>query len=412
MQPTLPLRIKLAIGGMVLALWTTSALSQKKYDPGASDTEIRIGNTAPYSGPAAAIGNLGRAQVAYWKSVNASGGINGRKVTLVSLDDGYSPPKTVEVTRQLVEQEGVLATFGSIGTATQSAVQRYLNGKKVPQLLIASGAAKWNNPKEFPWSMSFYPQNDVEASVYAKYILQAKPDAKIAVLYQNDDFGKDFVRGLRRGLGERAGKMIVKEASYEVTDPSVDSQMVALAGSGADTFLNVTTPKFGAQAIRKAHDIGWKPLHFIASATTSIPAVMEPAGIEKSVGIISVASFKVPGDPAWDNDPAMKEYFEVMKRYNPEHSPTDYFNLTGYATAQFAAMLLKKSGDELTRENLLKQATGLKDVSLPMLLPGVTVSYSPDNYAGFSKLRLARFDGKRWAVFSDVIDVSAALARK
>lgn len=391
-----------------LSLVSTSAVlaADKKYDPGASDTEIKIGQTMPYSGPASAYGTQGRAEAAYWKMINSQGGINGRKITLLSMDDGYSPPKTVEQTRKLVEQDEILANIGSLGTPTNSSIQKYLNGKKIPHLLISTGASKWNDPKEFPWTTPFYPPYAQEAKIYAKYILKELPNAKIGVIYQNDDFGKDYLRGFKEGLGEKAG-LIVKELSYEVTDPTIDSQIVNLKASGADVLMTITTPKFGAQAIRKVADLGWKPTHFIVSVASSIGGVLEPAGLEASTGLMTALATKVVGDPAWDTDKGVQDYLAFMKQWYPEGNPIDGSNQIGYLSAQFTAIILKNCGDVLTRENLLKQATNLSKVSLPLLLPGITVSVSPTDYSTFDTFKLAKFDGKTWKFFGENISTAS-----
>lgn len=391
-----------------LSLVSTSAVlaADKKYDPGASDTEIKIGQTMPYSGPASAYGTQGRAEAAYWKMINSQGGINGRKITLLSMDDGYSPPKTVEQTRKLVEQDEILANIGSLGTPTNSSIQKYLNGKKIPHLLISTGASKWNDPKEFPWTTPFYPPYAQEAKIYAKYIAKELPNAKIGVIYQNDDFGKDYLRGFKEGLGEKAG-LIVKELSYEVTDPTIDSQIVNLKAAGADVLMTITTPKFGAQAIRKVADLGWKPTHFIVSVASSIGGVLEPAGLEASTGLMTALATKVVGDPAWDTDKGVQDYLAFMKQWYPEGNPIDGSNQIGYLSAQFTAIILKNCGDVLTRENLLKQATNLSKVSLPLLLPGITVSVSPTDYSTFDTFKLAKFDGKTWKFFGENISTAS-----
>ncbi|MGY3587520.1 ABC-type branched-subunit amino acid transport system substrate-binding protein [Bradyrhizobium sp. USDA 4341] len=391
-----------------LSLVSTSAVlaADKKYDPGASDTEIKIGQTMPYSGPASAYGTQGRAEAAYWKMINSQGGINGRKITLLSMDDGYSPPKTVEQTRKLVEQDEILANIGSLGTPTNSSIQKYLNGKKIPHLLISTGASKWNDPKEFPWTTPFYPPYAQEAKIYAKYIAKELPNAKIGVIYQNDDFGKDYLKGFKEGLGEKAG-LIVKELSYEVTDPTIDSQIVNLKATGADVLMTITTPKFGAQAIRKVADLGWKPTHFIVSVASSIGGVLEPAGLEASTGLMTALATKVVGDPAWDTDKGVQDYLAFMKQWYPEGNPIDGSNQIGYLSAQFTAIILKNCGDVLTRENLLKQATNLSKVSLPLLLPGITVSVSPTDYSTFDTFKLAKFDGKTWKFFGENISTAS-----
>ena len=378
----------------------------KKYDPGVSDTEIKIGQTMPYSGPASGYGTQGKAELAYWKMINSKGGINGRKITLLTMDDSYSPPKTVEQTRKLVEQDEILADIGSLGTPTNSAIQKYLNSKKVPHILISTGAAKWNDPKNFPWTTPFYPPYAQEAKIYGKYIVKQLPSAKIGVIYQNDDFGKDYLRGFKEGLAERAD-LIVKELSYEVTDPTIDSQIVALKSTGADVVFTVATPKFGAQSIRKIADLGWKPTHFIVSVASSIGGVLEPAGVEASTGLITALSNKVIGDPAWNDDQGVKDYLAFMKEWYPEGNPIDGSNQTGYGSAQFTAIILKNCGDELTRENVLKQATNLTDISLPLLLPGITLSITPTDYSTFSTFRLAKFDGKTWKFFGENISTAS-----
>ena len=385
---------------------TALLAADKKYDPGASDTEIKIGQTMPYSGPASAYGTQGRAEAAYWQMVNSQGGINGRKITFLSMDDGYSPPKTVEQTRKLVEQDEILADIGSLGTPTNSAIQKYLNSKKIPHLLISTGASKWNDAKNFPWTTPFYPPYAQEAKIYAKYIVKQIPDAKIGIIYQNDDFGKDYLKGFKEGLGDKAS-LIVKELSYEVTDPTIDSQVVNLKSAGADVLLTITTPKFGAQAIRKVADLGWKPTHFIVSVASSIGGVLEPAGLEASTGLITALATKVVGDPAWDSDQGVQDYLAFMKKWYPEGNPIDGSNQIGYTSAQFTAIILKNCGDVLTRENVLKQATNLSKISLPLLLPGVTVSVTPTDYSTFDTFKLAKFDGKTWKFFGDTLSTAS-----
>ncbi|KWV61244.1 branched-chain amino acid ABC transporter substrate-binding protein [Bradyrhizobium macuxiense] len=395
-----------AIAALSLVSASAVLAADKKYDPGASDTEIKIGQTMPYSGPASAYGTQGRAEAAYWKMINSKGGINGRKITFLSMDDGYSPPKTVEQTRKLVEQEEILADIGSLGTPTNSSIQKYLNSKKIPHLLISTGASKWNDAKEFPWTTPFYPPYAQEAKIYGKYIAKELPNAKIGVIYQNDDFGKDYLKGFKEGLGEKAG-LIVKELSYEVTDPTIDSQIVNLKAAGADVLMTITTPKFGAQAIRKVADLGWKPTHFIVSVASSIGGVLEPAGLEASTGLMTALATKVVGDPAWDSDPGVQDYLAFMKQWYPEGNPIDGSNQIGYLSAQFTAIILKNCGDVLTRENLLKQATNLTKISLPLLLPGITVSVSPTNYSTFDTFKLAKFDGHTWKFFGENISTAS-----
>ncbi len=391
-----------AAAGLLAAMLALAANAEKKYDTGASDTEIRVGQTKPYSGPASAYGTAGRVQLGYFEKLNAEGGINGRKVTLISLDDAFTPPKTVEQTRKLVEQEGVLLVFNSNGTAANSAVQKYLNAKKVPQLFVSSGASKFGDPQHFPWTMGWLPSYYSEARAYAQYILRNRPEAKIAVLYQNDDFGKDYVNGLHDGLGDKARKLIVSEASYELSDPTVDSQVVSLKASGADTFVNITTAKFAAQAIRKAYDIGWKPLQFVALTGSSVGQVMLPAGPEKAVGAITVGFVKDPTDPQWDNDPGMKAWRAFMKKHYPDGDLSDWYNVYAYAAAQTLVQVLSQCGDDLTRDNVLRQATNLKNVELPVLLPGIRINTSPTDYRVIRQVQLQRFDGKQWVRFGEV----------
>ena len=389
-----------------LALASSLALAQKKYDPGASDTEIKIGNTMPYSGPASAYGTIGKAEAAYFKKINDEGGINGRKINFITLDDGYSPPKTVEMARRLVEQDEVLFLFGTLGTPSNTAIHKYMNAKKVPQLFVATGASKWNDPKNFPWTMGWQPNYHTEAMIYAKHILHTKPNAKIAVLYQNDDFGKDYLTGLKEGLGDKA-KMIVAEATYEVTDPTVDSQIVQLQASGADVFVNIATPKFAAQAIRKAYDTGWKPTQYLTNVSLSVGAVLTPAGLDKSVGIITSNYGKDATDPQWDNDAGMKEWRAFMAKYYPDGNLKDNSNIYGYGVARTLVQVLKQCGDNLTRENVMKQAANLQKLDVGTLLPGITINTSPTDFAPIQAVQLAKFDGKTWVLFGDVIDGSA-----
>jgi branched-chain amino acid transport system substrate-binding protein len=375
----------------------------KNYGPGVTDTEIKIGQTHPYSGPVSALGTMGKTQLAYFEKVNAEGGINGRKVKLISLDDGYSPPRTVEQVRKLVEQEEVLLLFSTNGTPTNSAIHKYMNAKKVPHLFIAAGASKWGDPQHYPWTTAFDLPWLHQAKTLAAYLLKEHPGAKIGVLYQNDDSGKDYMRGLKEGLGTQAVTMIVAEQSYEVTDPTVDQQIVSLKGSGADTFFNITTPKFAAQAIRKAYDIGWQPLQFLTAVSSSVSSVLTPAGLDKSVGVISVAYFKDPSDPQWADAAELKDYLAFMRKYYPDGNPTDMLNVYGYTSAQTMAYVLKRCGDELTRDNVLKQATTIQNLELPMLLPGIRINTSPTDYYPLEQMQLMRFDGKRWVRFGPVI---------
>ena len=387
----------------LLTTFTSAALAQKKYAPGVSDTEIKIGQTMPYSGPASAYGSIGKAEVAYFAMINEQGGINGRKINLISLDDGYSPPKAVEQIRRLVEQEGVAFIFQSLGTANNTAFRKYLNDRKVPQLFLASGASKWNDPEHFPWTMSWQPNYHTETVIYTKYILEQKPDAKIGVLYQNDDLGKDYLKALRDGLGDRFDKMVVLAASYEPTDPTIDSQIVQLQASGADVFLDVTTPKFAAQAIRKVHDIGWKPLHIMNYNSTSIAAALRPAGVDNAVGLVSVGFLKDPNDPQWKDDKAMIEWRRWMTKYYPSGDPDDGNNVYGYLEAETLAYVLKQCGDDLSRENIMKEAANLHGLSLSLLLPGMTLNTSPTDYRPIKQMRLMSFNGKNWELFGELL---------
>jgi len=383
------------------ALSVGSAFGQNKYDPGANDKEIKIGNINPYSGPASAYGTIGKSIAAWFEKVNAEGGVNGRKIKFISLDDGYSPPKTVEQARKLVEQEEVLALFQPLGTPPNSAIHKYMNQRKVPQLFVATGATKWGDPKNFPWTMGWQPNYQSEAKIYVEHILETSPNAKIAVLYQNDDYGKDYLKGFEDGLGARAKTMIVSKQSYEVTDPTIDSQMNSLKASGADTFFNITTPKFAAQAIKKAAEIGWKPTHYLNQVSASVGAVLTPAGLGNSVGIISTQYFKDPTDPQWLNDPAMNEWREFMKKYYPTGDLSDAFNVYGPLVAQTLVQVLKQAGNDLTRANVMKQAASL-DMTLPLLLPGVNVKTSADDFYPIEREQLVRFDGKAWVRFGKV----------
>ncbi|MCW5622476.1 MAG: ABC transporter substrate-binding protein [Burkholderiales bacterium] len=378
------------------------ACDQKQSVPGVTDTEIKLGQTMPYSGPASAYGVIGKTEVAYFQMVNERGGINGRKINLISLDDAYSPPRAVEQVRKLVEQDQVLALFQNLGTPSNSAIHDYVNAQKIPHLFVATGATKWGDPKNFPWTIGFQPSYQIEAKIYARYILREKPDARIAVLYQNDDYGKDYLHGFKEGLGDKVD-MIVAEVSYEVTDPTVDSQIVTLKSSGADVFFNITTPKFAAQAIRKVADIGWKPLHFINNVASSVGAVLTPAGLDKSVGVITALYMKDPNDPQWDSDPGMQRWHEFMAKYMPGADVRDFNHVYGYAAAQLMEQVLEKCGDDLSRENLLKQATSVENAQLDVGLPGITYDTGPDDYFLVEQLQLARFDGTRWVLFGEVI---------
>jgi branched-chain amino acid transport system substrate-binding protein len=395
----------LLCAGAMLALTSTitPTIAQKAYGPGVSDTEIKIGTTTPFSGPASAYSAGAVSATAYFQMINEQGGVNGRKIALVSLDDGYSPPKTFEQTRRLVEQDGVAFIFSSLGTPTGVVVHKYLNEKKVPQLFQASGATLWGDPEHFPWSIGWQPNYTTEGGIYGRYLLHTRPDAKVAVLYQNDDAGRDYVHGFKLGLGEAAAKqMIVAEVSYEVTDPTLDSQIVTLQGSGATVLFNNSTPKFAAQAIRKVYDLGWKPTQYLMSVATSVTAVMEPAGFEKGQGIITAAYLKDPNDPQWSDDSAYKDWLAFMKKYDPDGNLGDSFNVYGYSAVQTLVQVLKQCGDDLSRENIMKQAASL-DMTGPMLLPGIRIHTGARDFYPLKQMRLARFEGKQWVLFGEVI---------
>ena len=393
-----------ALSTAVIALAATSggALAQKKYDTGATDTEIKIGNIMPYSGPASAYGVIGKTEAAYFKMINAEGGINGRKINFVSYDDGYSPPKAVEQARKLVESDEVLLVFNPLGTPSNTAIQKYLNAKKVPQLFVATGATKWHDPKNFPWTMGWQPSYQSEARIYAKYLIKEKPNAKIAILFQNDDFGKDYLKGLKDGLGAK-GSMIIAEESYETTEPTIDSHIVKLKSTGADTFISITTPKFAAQAIKKLAEIEWKPLHIVSNVSASVGGVMKPAGFENAQGILSAAYAKDGADPQWDNDPGMKKFFAFLDKYYPDGDKRDGSLVFGYGVAQTLAKVIEMCGDNLTRENVMKQAASLKDFAPDTLLPGVKINTSPTDFAPIEQLQMMRFKGEKWDLFGDII---------
>jgi ABC-type branched-subunit amino acid transport system substrate-binding protein len=378
------------------------AFAQKKYSDGASDTEIKIGNTNPYSGPASAYGVIGKTIAAYWKSVNEAGGINGRKINFISLDDGYSPPKTVECIRQLVEQDKVLCTFNTLGTPCNTAIHKYMNQKKVPMLFVATGASKWGNPKEFPWTMGYQPDYHTEAVIYAKHILANVKDAKIGVLMQNDDYGKDYYEGFKEGLGKEVNR-IVKHVSYETTDPTVDSQIIQLKDSGANVFFNIAIPKFAAQAMRKAGDLNWKPVQYLNNVSSSVASTMKPAGFDNVQGVVTAQYLMDPTDKQWDDNADMKAWVAWMGKYNPGASLQDASNVFAYSVSVLMHETLKKCGDELTRENLMKQAANFQKFRLPMLLPGITVSTSPTDYYPIQAVQLSRFKGESWDLFGDVM---------
>ena len=393
--------LPLALAGLAALSIGSSAMAQKKYDTGATDKEIKVGGISPYSGPASAYGAIGKAISAYLAKVNDEGGVNGRKINFISLDDGYNPAKTVEQARKLVEEDEVLFVFNPLGTPSNSAIHKYMNTKKVPQLFVATGATKWGDPKNFPWTMGWQPNYQSESKVFAGHIMETKPNAKIAILYQNDDYGKDYLKGFEDGLGEKGKTMIISKISYEVTDPTIDSQMVSLKSSGADTFFNISTPKFAAQAIKKAAELGWKPTHYLNSVSASVGAVMTPAGLENGVGIFTASYLKDPTDPQFQKGKEWDDWLAWMKKYQPSGDIRDVNNVFGYTVAQGLVQVLKQAGDNLTRENIMKQAASL-DMTLPMLLPGVNVKTGPDDFFPIEREQLAKFDGKTWVLFGKV----------
>jgi len=371
---------------------------------GVTATEIKIGNTNPYSGPASAYGTIGKAIGAYFKKVNDEGGINGRKINYISYDDQYTPPKTVEMVRKLVEQDQVALLFQTLGTPPNSAIHKYMNEKKVPHLFVATGATKWNDPKNFPWTMGYQPNYQTEGRIYAAYILKNVPDAKVGILYQNDDYGKDYLKGFEDGLGDAAKKLIVMKQSYEVTDPTIDSQIVNLKNSGANVFFNITIPKFAVQAIKKSSDIGWKPLHFLNNVSSSLGTVLKPAGLDASKGLITALYMKEITDPQWKNDKGFQDWVTWMKKYYPEGALDDQSNAFGYNVAILMVQVLKQCGSDLSRENIMKQAANVKNFELPLLLPGIKVNTSPTDYAPIEQEQLAKFDGERWAIFGEMVE--------
>ncbi|HEY2995885.1 MAG TPA: ABC transporter substrate-binding protein [Methylomirabilota bacterium] len=395
-------------GIRILALLAALLLpaSARAADPGVTATEIKIGHTNPYSGNASSYGTIGKVIAGYFKKVNDEGGINGRKITFITYDDGYSPPKTVEMVRRLVEQDQVLLLFNTLGTPTNSAIHKYVNEQKVPHLFVATGATKWGDPKTFPWTMGWQPTYQTEGRIYAQYVLKNIPNAKVGILYQNDDYGKDYLKGFKDGLGETAKKLIVLEQSYEVTDATVDSQIVNLKNSGANVFFNVTIPKYAVQAIKKAHDIGWKPAHFLNNVSSSVGQVLRPAGVDAAKDLITTLYLKDPTDPQWKNDAGYKDWVAFMQKYYPEGKLEDAFNVYGYAVAQGLVHVLKQCGNDLSRANVMKQAASIKDLALPMLLPGIKVNTSPTDFYPIQQEQLARFDGERWVLFGDVFDAS------
>ncbi len=383
------------------ALVATSALAQKRYAPGGSDTEIKFGQTMPYSGPASAYGTIGRVEAAYFQMINEQGGVNGRKLTLLSFDDGYSPPKTFEQTRRLIEQENIAFLFSSLGTPTGVVVHKYINEREVPQLFQASGATLWGDPEHFPWSIGWQPNYQTEGAIYGRYLRETKQDARIAVLYQNDDAGEDYFAGFKAGLGREATqKMIVAVQTYEVSDPTPDSQILNLRSSGANVLFDNSTPKFAAQAIRKVYDIGWRPTHFLTSVASSVSAVLKPAGFDKSQGLITTQYLKDPNDPQWKDDKGINDWLAFMRKYYPKGNTADNFNVYGYSAAQTLVQVLKQCGNDLSRENIMKQAANL-DMDLPLMLPGIKVYTTPTDFSPIKQMRLARFEGERWVLFGD-----------
>ena len=382
---------------------THGALAQKAYDTGVTDSEIKIGNVEAYSGPASAYGIIGKIEDAYFKMINDQGGINGRKINFISYDDGYSPPKTVEQVRKLIESDEVFLIFNALGTPTQSAVQKYQNAKKVPQLFVATGASKWNDPKDFPWTMGFQTSYRVEARIFAKYILKTKPDAKVAVFYQNDDFGKDYVAGLKEVFGDKTSKILIAEESYETTEPSIDSHIVKLKGTGADVLVDIATPKFAAQAIKKIAELEWKPMHVLTDVSVSIGAVMKPAGLEASEGVLSALYLMDASDPQWKDNEGMKKFLAFIDKYMPGANISDTNLVYGYAAAQTMVQVLKQAGDNLTRENVMKQAASLKDFTPDTVLPGVKLNTSATDFAPIEQLKMMQFKGGRWQLFGDII---------
>jgi branched-chain amino acid transport system substrate-binding protein len=402
-MPTPSRAIAATLAAALSIAFTGSALAQKKYDTGATDTEIKIGNIMPYSGPASSYGLIGKTEAAYFNMINDQGGINGRKINFISYDDAYSPPKAVEQVRKLVESDEVLLVFNSLGTPSNTAFQKYLNGKKVPQLFVATGASKWNDPKHFPWTMGWQPSYQVEAQIYAKYLMKEKPDAKIAVLYQNDDFGKDYQKGFREALGAKAS-MILTEESYEISEPTVDSHIVKLKSLNPDVVVSFVTPKIAAQTIRKIGELGWKPLHLVSNVSISVGAVLQPAGFDNAQGVLSADYRKDGLDPQWKDDPGMKKWAAFIDKYMAGSDRSDNSLLYGYGAAQTLVKVLQMCGDDLTRANVMKQAASLKDFAPDTLLPGITINTSATDYAPIAQLRMIRFKGDKWELFGDVIN--------
>jgi branched-chain amino acid transport system substrate-binding protein len=393
--------VTLALVGVLAIAFPAAA--QKKYDPGATDTEIKIGNTNPYSGPASPYGTVGKTQIGYFRMINDQGGVNGRKINFITLDDAYSPPKTVEMVRRLVESDQVLLLFANVGTATNLAIHKYVNSKKVPHLFVSSGFSKWDDPKNFPWTKGWWPSYYIEGTIFGRYVLENVPNPKVGVLRQNDDAGKEYLAGFMHALGGQAKSIVVAEVTYESTDPTIDSQILQLAGSGANVFFNSGTPKFIAQAIRKARDIGWKPLQIVPSTGSSVKSALEPAGLENSIGIITAQYLKDPTDPQWANDEEVAAWRTFMDKYYPEGSKVDYFNAYSYAVASSLVHVLKQAGDNLTRENIMRQASSMKDVQIPLLLPSIRLNTTATDFAPIKQMQLARFNGKAWELFGPLI---------
>jgi branched-chain amino acid transport system substrate-binding protein len=391
-----------ALAALLAATLASGAQAQKRYDPGATDTEIKIGNIMPYSGPASAYATIGKTEAAYFNKINAEGGINGRKIDFISYDDAYSPPKTVEQARKLVESDEVLLIFNPLGTPGNTAIQKYMNAKKVPQLFVSTGAAKWNDPKNFPWTMGWQPNYQTEARIYASYILKNHPGKTIGVLYQNDDFGKDYLTGLREGLGDQASKLIVIETSYETSTPTVDSQVAQIKGANPDIFVNITTPKFAAQAIKKIAELNWTPIHFLTNVSVSIGGVMKPAGFENDQGILSTAYLKDPRDPEWKYDPAMKEWRTFMTKWYPEGDQDDVSTVFAYGVAKGLEQVLRQCGDDLTRENVMRQAANL-NFEIGIYLPGMRIKTGPTDFAPLEQLQMIRFKGETWERFGPMM---------
>jgi len=390
-----------AIATGALAL-SAGAHAQKKYDTGASDTEIKLGHIVPYSGPASAYGTVGKAMAGYYQMINDQGGVNGRKIKLLSMDDAYNPAKTVEVARQLVEHEGVLALVSPLGSSQNAAIVKYMNIKKVPHIFLSTGATRWGDYQNFPWTMGWQPTYQAEGQIYAQHILKNTPNAKIAIVYQNDDFGKDYLKGFLDGLGDKAKTMVIKQITFQVADPTIDSQIIEAKGSGADVLFEITTPKFAAMAIKKVAELGWKPVHYLSSVSQSIAGVLKPAGFDNATGIISVTYLRDPLDPRWKDAKEVQEYLAWMKKYYPEGDPADQLNVNGYSLAQTMIEVIRKAGDNLTHENIIKQAANL-DIVLPMVYPGIPLKTSPTDYYPLERMQPVKFNGKTWEPLGPVL---------